>query len=244
MTQFKIKKILLAIFVGILIAIVGGCSATISDTKFEKQDVTTVYTGSSISKYFLSGLPAWANFSSVGNCFRNKEIIYLDLKEIHQNFGYDYFKALNTQLEVNYIISKRPQMEEERGTSIEKRERLFKTALGKIEAGIYRFKGPEFNAVNLVWIDPFLKEDKRKYLDEFLKKDLLNNAPIVLLSTCLNYDEMERIFTQEGHTEFIKYFISSELFSAYSSNLEKSYIFSIDLNKLLKKSTEINFDEY
>ncbi|NOT80869.1 MAG: hypothetical protein HOP07_17935 [Bacteriovoracaceae bacterium] len=226
----KTKFILSHLFV---LSLITSCS-----TQLKNRDVTQYYSGMGLEKYFLSEIPTWANFSSVGNCFRSKSIQYLDIGALMKSFNLSFIDALQIQATFNedYLgVKKDPNAK----MTFKDLEIIYFKASQKVTGKINFFDAPDFKTIHLIWIDEILADktlEKEKKLKSFLQSDVHNNGFPILVSACLTKSEIAEKFPGQSFK-----ILSAELFSSYDNTGSAIPGLKLDLGTLFKANQNIIF---
>ena len=226
----KTKIILSLLFILIL--------TTSCSTQLKSRDVTQYYSGMGLEKYFLSEIPAWANFSSVGNCFRSKSIQYLDIGALMKSFNLSFVDALQIQATFNedYLEVKK---DSNLKITFKDLEIIYFKANQKVTGKINFFDAPDFKTIHLIWLDEVLADktlEKEKKLKNFLQSDVHNNGFPILVSACLTKSEITEKFP--GLSAKI---LSAELFSSFDNLGSVIPGLRLDLGSLFKANQSIIF---
>ena len=174
------------------------------------RNVDQFYTSTGVSKYFLSDIPDWANFSQSAGCFRAKGIRYFDIDSLMKSYSMKYTDALQIQATFNeeYLQIKK---DGKINLSLKDEEVLFFKASDKVNSKINFFDAPTFKEIHLIWLDEALKGKKEEErLKNFLNSSVHDTGFPVLISACLTKNEIEAKFPGLS----IKA-ISAEMFSIY-----------------------------
>ena len=195
----------------------------------KSRSVENYYQSSGVEKYFLSELPAWANYSTSGECFRQKQIRFFDIEALMKSYAISYGTAIQMQATFNeeYLnLSKTksgviPFSEE---------QLLFFKASDKVNSKIVFFETPTFKRIHLIWVDGI--EDKK--VKAFLKSNIQDRGVPILLSFCLTKAEIETKYN-EAHFSII----SAEMLSIYDSEGNKNPGFKILVDQFFKPDQEL-----
>ena len=107
----------------------------------------------------------------------------------------------------------------------------------QVLGGSYDFMVPKYKKVSVVWIDPYLS-DQKKLRSIINRNDVQNGFPI-LLSNCLSSHEVEGLVKKLKLEDLGVKILSAEMFSHFDSELKKQPFFSLDLNQMLKEKNII-----
>ena len=208
------------------------CTSTLPKT--EARNLDEFYVGTGVEKYFLSELPAWSNFHSESECFRDKSIRFLNLDNLMKSYSLNYKSAIELQALFNeeYIPTK-----EKSATALllKDEEILFYKANDRVNSKLTFFEAPSFKRIHLIWLDEVLSDKKKEEkLNRFIHSAVNDNGFPVFFSACLTKDEISKRFPGIG----AKY-ISAEMYSVYDSKGERRPIFGLDINELFNKDQKI-----
>lgn len=210
--------------------IVFGCST--SGDRTNGQGLDNVYISGGTEKYFLGNLPHWANFSTWASCHRTDPIRYLNFENIKKSYNLNYESALHMQ----HMISRKNSafVKSSGGTQLPVKDEgfIFNNVYAQVLGGSYDFVAPKFKQVSVVWIDPYLGNNK-KIKSVLNRSDVLNGHPVII-TNCLSSYEVEALIDKLKLEDLGIKIISSEMFSAYNSTMEKENDFTIQLDQIMK----------
>lgn len=221
------------LFMTLIIA--SGCST--SGVNSNGQGLDNVYISGGTEKYFLGNLPHWANFSTWASCQRDEPIRYLNYENIKKSYNLNYESAAHMQ----HMISRKNSdfVKSSGGTQLPVKDEgfIFNNVYAQVLGGSFDFVAPKFKNISVVWIDPFLK-NKKKVKSILNREDVLRGHPVIV-SNCLSQSEIETLIEKLDLDELGIKIVSSEMFSAYDSKMEKETDFSVQLD-LIMKNKNIN----
>jgi hypothetical protein len=226
------------LLIGLLLLI--GCSSTDADKQMKRRNLDEYFSGSGVVKYFLSDLPNWANFSQTASCQRSISPRYLNINTLISSYSYNYEEAIQLQYMYNVEMNKLKKRTEADYLPFSDEEKLFFTLSDKIQADIRTFRAPKFKRVNLVWIDPLLKNKKgfEKIVSLLRGEDMEKGHP-VLISLCMNHFELESYLSKSGLLNRNIRYIPYEMFSAYSVKGIIEPTFQLHINQFFKENQKI-----
>ena len=224
------KKIILTIFLLTFFSL-AACTSGLRSRNIEQ-----FYTSTGVTKYFLSDIPDWANFSQSADCFRAKGIRYFDVDALMKSYSMKYAEAIQIQGTFNdeYFNLKKDQ---KMVLTLKDEEVLFFKASDKVNSKINFFDAPSFKQIHLVWLDEALKGKKEEErLRNFLQSAIMDTGFPVLISACLTKGEIESKFPGQS----IKA-ISAEMFSIFDEAGVRKPNFHINLDSFFKPEQKIIF---
>tara|TARA_R110002049_G_scaffold121492_1_gene276225 strand:+ start:623 stop:1357 length:735 start_codon:yes stop_codon:yes gene_type:complete len=200
-----------------------------SDDESQRRNVGEYFTGSGVVQYFLPDLPVWAETVSSLGCHRESSVRFFDLNKLSQSFGLDYQQSIQFQISFNID---RAQRSLSNGLSLVEEERLFYSVSERIQAGIMPFKIPKFKKINLIVIDPLMK-DKSKIaaFKKMLATPTYLSAYPVFVSLCYSEKTARKL-------------ISDLNFDGEFSVLPMSTLSPFDSNGDLKSIPTLNIKDF
>ena len=75
----------------------------------ERRRLDSYFQSTGTTRYFLTDLPNWANFSTSGKCFRTPTIRFLDLQKLRESFSLSYEQAVQFQILFNKLYLDRKE---------------------------------------------------------------------------------------------------------------------------------------
>lgn len=206
--------------------------------EYKSRTVENYYQSAGIEKYFLSEIPAWANFSERAACFKNSAIHYFDLDQLMKNLNYDYQTAISLQGTFNEEFE-HYQLNVRKDQSIPflDLQNIFYRSQERVSGKIHFFEAPTYSRINLVWIDSMLKgSSEEKKIREFLKSPIFDEGVPVLVSLCMTKREIEAKFPTINY-----HAISAEMFSIYDPKGEKAPIMRFYFDQFFKNNQSLYF---
>ncbi len=222
MINFSLKSFL-------LLSILFSCTTSKKVAQSESTPTPSqkIYQTSGYEKYLLPDIPQWINFSTSAACFRQESIKFLHLKNLQDSFSLNYEQAIQVQYAFNLELSDQGEGSSS-PLSLRKEETAFHKANELVEANVKSFIQPEFEKVNLVWIDAY--RENAEELKKVLSSEEMDEAPPVLISFCFSHEEMKNFVEAHKLYEFTNRYLSTEILSAFSPSgeLEPGLFFHIN----------------
>ena len=219
-----------------LFLIINFSCATSLNNNYEKVSTYNLYEQTNIGKYLLESTPNWMNSSYNADCFRKKEIKYLNLKNVMNSFSLSYKKSLQLQYLFNILLIKASKIKED-SLSFREIERLFLKGIGEIKNNQFIFKAPSYKRVNIIWLDSYIND--LSSFRSLQKSDEMNLGRPLFLTMCKNRDELFTFLKENNISIAGIRVISYEMFSRYSQKGELQTDEILELDYLFKKEQEI-----
>jgi len=218
------------------------CSALngnkLEDHGLKRRNVDEYFVSSGVIRYFLPEVPYWANFSEIARCRREEPIKYLNLDLVRGSLSLTYEEAIQLQLMLNLDIAKLKEQSHINHIPFATEESLFFKASEKIQAGIRTFRTPDFDKLNLVWIDPHL--DNVNKIKKLMGGGRMAKGHPIFLSLCLTYKGLESWMAKNDFANRNIRKMSYEVLSPYSLEGKLDTRYHIYLNELLGSKKVVN----
>jgi hypothetical protein len=212
----------------------------ISSCSYENLKSRTVeeyYIPTGVDKYFLSDIPAWANFDQFAGCFRNAHIRYVNVEALMKSFTLTFNQALQLQGLFNEDFISLKNINKLQTPTIKQEESIFFNSSEKVTSKIFFFVPPTFQRVNLVFLDEVLgNELKEKKIKTWLSSAAMETGVPVLVSFCLTKPEVEKKFPEMNYK-----MITAEMFSIYNMQGKMTPGFKLDLTQLFMPDQRLYF---
>lgn len=202
------------------------------DKSIRKRKLQNYFSSGGYTRYLLTDIPDWINFSATGKCTRKDRASYFKMDALRRSFDLDYLSAINFQY--SYNISRKESVDKKKaaGLSLKEEEQLFYRISNQIRAGVNTFRRPQHHRINLVWIDLALSEKGvMKRLKKLMDSNSMNKGHPVFISMCLSRKKMEHLIAKNFSDADVR-IISFEMFSPYNVAGNLVPLFSLHLNKL------------
>ncbi len=230
-------KTLYVIFIHLLLI---SCTSTSTDLG-EQANIENVFYTTGAEQFFLSDAPQWMNFSTAGSCFRKKPIRYLNFELVYKNYGLSYTELIQLQYMFNRRINEHLRENDQTVLAPKDEAYIFYNMYQKVVGGSYDFIIPNFNQINLIWIDPYLNQkDELKRL--FKNEKIFSGFPI-MASHCLSFNELESLARNLGIDNLGMRYLSAEMLSIYDKENKKMPYFSFDATEFFKNKAIYMFSK-
>jgi hypothetical protein len=108
-----------------------------SETKKEF-DPSFTYTTSGVEQFFLPELPAWANYSAPGACFKSRSFYYMDFKRLNDAYQLTYAQMVELQAQYNERLENYFRSIELRFVKPVEEASFFSNSLEQVRGGVRR----------------------------------------------------------------------------------------------------------
>lgn len=231
-------KIIALILLGLNLV---ACTSSPSQLKSSKQ-LDDMYISGGTEQYFLASLPHWINFSTWAKCQRDESVRYLNFSNISKSYALDYKQMIHIQHMWNRKMNAYTRSSGGSNVSLKDESFIFNNIYAQVVGGSSDFIVPTFKNISLIWIDPFIGQEKK--LAKILQRDdILQGYPVVI-SNCLSSYEIEA-FIQKYELENLGVkSLPAEMFSLYNDSIMPQREFTLYVNKILDKKNITLFGTY
>ncbi|MBP5296964.1 MAG: hypothetical protein J6Y94_06495 [Bacteriovoracaceae bacterium] len=208
--------ILILVVVGLSL---GSCSNNPSlDRADDDQREGAAVLASTVAIYFLSPVPAWANYAGRGGCFREQEVQFIDLAALGRSFNLTYAQRIQFQGIYNELWRAYKDHYQVRALPSIEQEKIFYQVLEKVRSEVGGINIPEHERINVLWIDPFLANPT--FLTTFAKvrEEFVAQGHPMLVSTCLDQSGLRQWQAQLGMAQEDIRYIDLGFFASYQAN--------------------------
>lgn len=227
----------------LIVFVIVGCT-TSSETRL-KQDLNQVYIGSGVERYFLSDLPAWANFSSVSTCSRSENVRFINFENMHKSYSMDYEQLIQFQHMLNRKFASYKISTGRKTIFLKDEAYILHNVQQQIVGGGRDFIVPNFKRIHLVWIDSALKsKEASKKLRKLMFSTQMEKGHPIFVSKCLSAIELEKFIAKNNYNKLGVKIISQDMFSPYNHKFNIVNEFALDFSKLMPKKDLHFFGEY
>ncbi len=193
------------------------------------------YKDTKSTSYLLPMTPNWINFSITGECHRKNNIQYINIKNLKNSFSLNYQKSIHLQYILNQEIENRKNKYKTSILTIDEENKIFFYSLAKVRTGFKDFQIPSYHRIHLIWIDPFLKDDKRKNeLKTIMKSKIMDQGHPVFVSLCHNKTEMVDIKNKLNLNDLDIKMLSTEFFSPFNKEGKLIPLIFLNFNLFFK----------
>lgn len=220
-----------------------GCT-TSSETNL-KQDLDQVYIGSGVERYFLSDVPAWANFSTVASCSRSDSVKFLNFENMYKSYSMDYEQLVQFQHMLNRKFASYKLSTGRKSIFLKDEAYIMHNVHQQVIGGGRDFIVPKFKRIHLVWIDYALKgEVGLKKLKKIMYSSQMEKGHPIFVSTCLSAIEIEQFINKNNFSKFGVKIISQDMFTPYNEKFKIINEFALNFSLLMPNKDLHFFGEF
>ncbi len=208
-----------------------------------RQDISeTPYQTSGLEQYFLPELPAWANHSASGACFKKHSFHYLDFSKLGEVYNLKYPELVELQAQYNERLESYFRSTAVRFVKPVEEAAFFSNTLENVRGGVKSFKlPPAVMKVDIIWLDRYIalnQIDQLKRMSEMGRFD--ERAPI-LFSSCMSKQDLNQWLMENNLDEVGFFSFTAEWLTPYGSDLKLRPGLQLEIKKLLNEKTEVRF---
>lgn len=200
----------------------------------------TGYQTSGVEQYFLPELPAWANYSASGKCFKQHSFVYLDFEKLSQNYDLTYPQMLELQAQYNERLENYFRSTTVRFLKPVEEASFFGNTLEQVRGGVRHFKLPRVSQVEVIWLEGFERAKQVSELKKMAFSGRFDERLPVLFSTCLSRQDLNQWLIENDLDQAGFYTLSAEWLSPYDTQKSLRAGLAIDIEKLLEAKAKIN----
>ncbi len=198
------------------------------------------YQSSGTEQFFLAELPDWANLSSSGHCYKSRSFAYLDFKKVADSYQLSYSEMIELQAQYNARVEKYYRSTAVKFLKPIEQASFFSNTLEQVRGGIRSFKLPRVDAVDLIWVDSFITENKVSEIKSMVQKGHFNQRLPVLFSACLSRESLDQWVVANNFEEAGFYLIGAEYLSPFNSEIAPVPGLRIEVSKFIDPAIKTN----
>lgn len=200
----------------------------------------TPYRTSGVEQYFLPELPAWANYSASGKCYKHHSFVYLDLAKLSQNYELSYAQMIELQAQYNERIENYFRSTTIRFLKPVEEASFFSNTLEQVRGGVRHFKLPRVSQVEVIWLEGYESAKQVGELKKMAFSGRFDEKLPVLFSTCLSRQDMNLWLSENNLDQAGFYLLSAEWLSPYGSEKDLKRGLGIEISKMLEGDVKVN----
>lgn len=205
-----------------------------------KQNIDESYTTSGMERFFLPELPAWANYSTAGRCYKSSSFQYLDFPKISANYQLNYEEMIEFQAQYNSRREDYFRTTAQRFLKPVEEAAFFANSLEQVRGGIKQFKAPAVAEVDIVWLEGFIQKNKLDELKIIMNSGEGNERLPILFSSCMSRQNLIQWVQENQLGDVGFYLLSAEWLSPFGSDNKLHAGLRLEVLKLLKPGTKFN----
>lgn len=208
-----------------------------------KQDVDDApYRTSGLEQYFLPELPAWANNSASGQCFKKHNFQYLDFPKLAEAYSLKYPELVELQAQYNERLESYFRSTAVRFVKPVEEAAFFSNTLEQVRGGVKHFKLPNgVTEVEVLWLDGYIANDKVGELKKLSQTNRFDERLPILFTSCMSKQDLNQWLIENDLDQVGFYSISAEWLNPYDSELAMKAGLRLEIKKLLNENVRIKF---
>ena len=197
------------------------------------------YQTSGVEQYFLTEIPAWANASGSGQCFKSASFTYLDYPKLARSYQLSYQEMAELQAQYNDRLESYFRSTSVRFLKPMEQSSFFSNTLEQVRSGARHFKLPEVKDVDVIWLDGFVQSGKVEELMAMAKKGRFDERLPVIYSSCLSKQAVNQWLSEHNLEQVGFYVLSGEWLNPHGSDLALKAGLRIEIKRLINKNVKI-----
>jgi len=212
-----------------------------SNGEVRKDPLDITYRTSGIEQLFLPELPAWANNSPSGQCFKKHSFQYLDFNKIGSIYNLTYTQILELQAQYNERLESYFRTTAVRFLKPVEEAAFFSNTLENVRAGVRHFKIPQgVKKVDVIWLDRFIALEKVNELNKMNQEGKFDENPPILFTACLSREDLNLWLIENNLDQVGFYSLTAEWLSPYGQDLKMKAGLHLSLRNLLNPDVMVN----
>lgn len=219
-------------FILLTLLVLSSCT---NSRSIKRRNLDHLYIGGAQEQYFLADLPTWANFSSISKCRISTSVKYLNFSNLYRSYGLSYEKLIQFQYMFNKNISDFKKESDKTDIILQDEAFIFFNTQEKILGGAKQFLKPNYEKVNVFWIDPALADSnlKEKLISKLKSKEGQDGYPI-FLTRCLDHESVDKFIKDNKIDNLGIRYLPTSMFTPYNTFMTLGYKFELDLSLVLQ----------
>lgn len=207
-----------------------------------RKDINEVssYQTSGVEQFFLPELPAWANFSGSGHCYKSSSYTYLDFSKLAKSYQLSYEQMSELQAQYNDRLESYFRSTSVRFLKPMEQASFFSNTLEQVRGGSRLFKLPQVPEVDVIWLDGFVQNGKVEELKKMASAGKFEERLPVLFSSCLSRQALNQWLSEQNLDQIGFYLLSGEWLNPYGSDLAMKPGLQVELKRLMNQNIKIN----
>lgn len=221
-----------------LLLILISCSSPVTRQNIDE----TPYQTSGIEKFFLPELPAWANNSASGQCFKKHNFQYLDFPKLAVSYELKYSQLVELQAQYNEKLESYFRSTAIRFVKPVEEAAFFSNTLEQVRGGVKHFKIPSgADKVEIIWLDGFIAANQVNELKKMNETHRFDDSLPVLFSSCMSKQDLNQWLIENDLDQEGFYTLSAEWLTPYGSDLNMKAGLHLEIKKLLNDGIKVKF---
>jgi hypothetical protein len=208
-----------------------------------RKDVTEApYRTSGLEQFFLPELPAWANVSPSGQCFKKHSFQYLDFSKLASTYQLKYPELVELQAQYNERLEAYFRSTAVRFLKPVEESAFFSNTLEQVRGGVKHFKIPEIvREVDIIWLDGFISSNRAGELKKMNEMGRFDERLPILFSSCLSKQDLNQWLIENDLDQVGFYTLTAEWLNPYGSDLSLKPGLRLEIKQLLNEKVRVKF---
>lgn len=211
----------------------------------ELQKVSTddaPYRTSGLEQFFLPELPAWANHSASGQCFKKHSFQYLDFLKLASTYQLKYQELVELQAQYNERLESYFRSTAVRFIKPVEEAAFFSNTLENVRSGVKQFKLPPVaNKVDVIWLDRYISSNMVAELKKMNEMGRFDERLPVLFTSCLSKQDLNQWLIENNLDQVGFYTLTAEWLSPFGNDLQMKAGLHLEIKKLMNENVKIKF---
>lgn len=220
----------------LLIILASSCTSTGVRQSLEDSPYRT----SGVEQYFLPELPAWANVSPSGACFKSHSFQYFDFPKLSATYQLTYPQMIEFQAQYNDRVENYFRSTAVKFLKPVEESSFFSNTLEQVRGGVRLLKLPNVKEIDVIWLDSYIQLKKVNDLIKMAKSGKFDERLPILFSTCLSKQGLNQWLAENGLDEVGFYTLTANWLNPYGIELTQKAGLHIELKKLTNDGIKFN----
>lgn len=199
------------------------------------------YRTSGVEQFFLPEVPAWANFSARGACFKNRSFQYLDFSKLSVSYQLSYPEMVELQAQYNDRLESYFRSTTVRFLKPVEEASFFSNTLEQVRGGIRHLRIPNVPQVEVIMLDAYMLEKKTADIIKMAKAGRFDERLPILFSSCYSKQGLSQWLSEQNLDQVGFHIVSAEWLNPFGSDLTAKPGLQLELKKLLPTGTKVLF---
>jgi hypothetical protein len=216
-------------------------SCSLGEVKQQDLDQQPSYRTSGVEQFFLPELPAWANYSIAGECYKSDSFQYMDFPKLVLNYKLNYEQMV--ELQAQYNIRRQTYFSTTAVKFLKPVEEasFFSNTLEQVRGGVKQFKIPAVPEVDVIWLEAYQQSKKVEELKKMATSGRFEQRLPVIFSSCMSNQRLHRWIQENGLGDAGLYLLSAEWLSPYGPTNELHAGLRVHLSKIFSPGTKVHY---
>jgi hypothetical protein len=211
-----------------------------SNGELRKEVSDSPYRTSGLEQYFLPELPAWANNSASGQCFKKHSFQYLDFSKLSSVYQLKYADLIELQAQYNERLESYFRSTAVRFVKPVEEAAFFSNTLENVRGGVKHFKiPPSANQVDIIWLDRYISLNRIGELKKMNEMGRFDERLPILFTSCFSKQDLNQWLIENNLDQVGFYTLTAEWLSPFGSDLQMKAGLQLEIKKLLNVNVKV-----